>query len=415
MANLPRAAFAALLLAGVYAVALVIGAFTLAIMALPLVGYVTLHNSFAGSLFISLAITVTIPGVTAVSQGVRAIRQIGEPWESVPLPEAGTEPLRREIARIARQTHTTAPLDLRLTPAANAGVREQARWLGLRGGTRTLYIGLPFLVGLSAGQLRAVLGHEMGHYAGGHARASVLVHRGLVTLAVIRAGFRALRASRPAPGLRLLRPLALLTWAFLISYATVGYAAFTGYEFVYQRLCFAMRRGQEYEADGYAEHIVGTAELGATLRRTGAIGRAWQDFQARFLAPMHAAGCTPDDVFDAFARMLAADDYQEVLKSFEEEQVRKKTEPSDTHPCLADRLARLRDGDPVPPPWAGGAPGRRPAAALIPVLPDRPWSATLSDTVKPHGAIASLPWDDCVRRVAQGRSLVLASDLLAAL
>jgi Zn-dependent protease with chaperone function/LysM repeat protein len=415
MANLPRTVFAALLLAGVYAVALVVGVLTLAITALPLVGYLALHNSVAGSLLMSLAIAVTIPGVTAISQGVLALRQIGEPWESITLPEAGTEPLRKEIGRIAGETRTAAPLDLRLTPVANAGVRERTRWLGLRGGTRTLYIGLPFLVGLSVDQFKAVLGHEMGHYAGGHARASVLVHRGLVILAVTRAVFRALRESRPAPTPRLFRPLALVTWCCLVGYATVGYGAFTGYEFAYQRLCFAVRRSQEYEADGVAEHLVGTAELGATLRRTGAVGGAWHDFQARFLAPMHAAGCAPDDVFDAFGRMLAADEYQEALESFEEEQVKKKTMPSDTHPCLADRLARLRDSDPVPPPWAQGrAAGRRAATALIPVLPDRPWSEMLSDKAKPHGVLESLPWDECVGRVAEARSLALASELLAA-
>lgn len=174
MANLPRAAFAALLLAGVYAVALVVGALTLAIVGLPLVGYWAVHNSLAQVLFNSLALAVAVPGITAITQAVRLLRQIGEPWESITLPEAGTEPLRAEISRIAGETHTTAPLDLRLTPAANAGVWERTRWLGLRGGARTLYIGLPFLVGLSADQFTAVLGHEMGHYAGGHARASVL-------------------------------------------------------------------------------------------------------------------------------------------------------------------------------------------------------------------------------------------------
>jgi Zn-dependent protease with chaperone function len=61
-------------------------------------------------------------------------------------------------------------------------VTEQAWRAGRGGATRTLYLGLPLLVGLSADELRAVISHEMAHYAGGHARTSMLMHRGVVTL-----------------------------------------------------------------------------------------------------------------------------------------------------------------------------------------------------------------------------------------
>jgi len=423
--NVIRLVLAAVMLAGVYVVAAVVALFTLGFIALPFVLVAFMGNSPLLAPLNFLAVAVGLPGMLAIGRGLQVIRHIGDPWPSVELPEAGTEPLRLVIADIAARSGTAAPSDLRLAPVANAGVTERIRLLGPRGGVRTLYIGLPFLVGLSAGQLTAVLGHEMGHYAGGHARPSILVHRGMVTLAGIRAAFRLLSTAAPTTNQAVvIRPLAVVASWFLVGYATVGYGAFTAYEFAYQRLGFAMRRVQEYEADDCAQRIVGAEELAGALRRIEAVAAAWRDFQARFLGPLRRAGCVPDDVFEAFGAMLADAGYREVMQAGEREQGQRVTSPSDTHPCLTDRLARLveRAARQAPAeaggraaPLAGAVLGGRPATALIPVLADRPWSAELSDKTKPPGQLASLPWDACLRRIGQADAIARAGDLLRAI
>ena len=87
------------------------------------------------------------------------------------------------------------------------------------GATRTLYLGLPLLVGMSTDELRAVISHEMAHYAGGHARTSMLMHRGVVTLDAIRGALQLLIVTPPKRRSVNFRPLMMLSWWFLYGYA----------------------------------------------------------------------------------------------------------------------------------------------------------------------------------------------------
>lgn len=57
--------------------------------------------------------------------------------------------------------------------------------MGLRGGDRTMYIGAPLVLALPAGELFAVLGHELGHYSGRHTSFARVSVRGALALETI--------------------------------------------------------------------------------------------------------------------------------------------------------------------------------------------------------------------------------------
>ena len=83
------------------------------------------------------------------------------------------------IESLAREVGTRPPDEIRLAPDVNAGVMETSRWLGLRAGTRRMVVGVPLLLGLTRGQLVAVMTHELGHYSGRHTpRPGPPIHRG---------------------------------------------------------------------------------------------------------------------------------------------------------------------------------------------------------------------------------------------
>jgi Zn-dependent protease with chaperone function len=412
MANLPRTILALALLAGVYVSVLLVASIDLAFVVVPILADLLWHENFTLASLSALLASVTAPGLLALWYGLLVLRRVGEPWKSIQLPAQGVDPLREMITEVADTAHTDPPQDLRLTAIPNAGVTERSRLLSLRGGSRTLYLGLPLLAGLSVTELRAVLSHERGHYAGGHSRPGRLAHRGLVALVGLRAVMRLLLTSQPRRGFRVVRPLAVLIWLFLCAYAAVGYGLFTGYETVYRRLSFAMRRSQEFEADASAERVVGGEELAKALRRIHVLGAAWGDFQSRFLVPMQRAGCTPDDPFEEFGRMLADDAYQETLAAFEHEQGKRLTSLDATHPCLPDRLARMSAGTEgtVGVAWPVD---RRNATALLPKLLDEPWSAQLAATLRPPGGRQeALLWDDCLNRMGQVQAAAQADRLV---
>ena len=196
---------------------------------------------------------------------------------------------------------------------ANAAVSENTRILGFGHATRRLYLGLPILMGMSRSQLKAILSHEIGHYAGGHSRFGAVVHRGAISLAATCAVLRMLQAGDPEASSGAIRKV---VWAIQREYVALDYKIFSGYAWLYNRLFFYVRRAQEYEADRIAAQVVGGAELASALRRVYVLSAAWSDFRNRFLRPMRGVRCAPDDPFDAFGRMLTDPGYQAALREW---------------------------------------------------------------------------------------------------
>ena len=339
---------------------------------------------------------------------VTASRRTAEPWASVQIPAADAPELMALISEIAASSRAPVPAELRLVSQANAAVSENPRIFGFGRATRRLYLGLPILMGMSRPQLNAILSHEIGHYAGGHSRFGAVVHRGAISLAAICTVLRMLQTGDPqaSPG-----GIRKVIWAIQREYVALDYQIFSGYEWLYKRVFFFIRRAQEYEADRVAAGIAGGAEVAGALRRVYVLSAAWSDFQNRFLRPMRGLRCVPDDPFDAFGRMLTDSGYQAVLGEWAAAPPEQPAGPLDSHPCLADRLVRLSD---VADRGGVTQSDAEPATALLPMLPDRPWIPQLTEAMSGTAAVDSLPWDECVNRLGQARAAQSAGRLLRA-
>lgn len=170
-----RALRALVLLAGFY----LLGVFLLA--ALGGIDYAvvtTLHGPIVAKLLLA-SVVLTVP----IVRGMFMLRTPkGEPQPGVTVGEAQEPELWAVVRDIAQQVGTRAPDEIVLIDEVNAAVAEDAKLLGLRPGTRRLYLGLPLMTGLDEMQLRAVLAHEMGHYANFDTRLTPLIARGRAQL-----------------------------------------------------------------------------------------------------------------------------------------------------------------------------------------------------------------------------------------
>ena len=150
-----RAALSAVLLAGFYVVALAI---IVGMGALSWWAFQSDAEAAAAKLgFFTAAIAV---GVVVALWKVARARP--EPEVGPTLTPADAPALWEAVRELAAEAGTRAPDDIRLLPDVNAAVSEDTRLLGLVGGTRHLYLGVPLLQTLDVGQLRSVLAHELG-------------------------------------------------------------------------------------------------------------------------------------------------------------------------------------------------------------------------------------------------------------
>jgi hypothetical protein len=94
--------------------------------------------------------------------------------------------------------------------------------------------------------------------------------------------------------------------------------------------------------------------------------------------------------------MITDGAYEETVRAWEGDLAGQSTAPTDTHPCLADRLARLGSVGAAKRNQAGPQ-----AMNLLPALAERPWRAVLTDTLGSNGRLTAASWDECLRRIGQ--------------
>ena len=220
------------------------------------------------------------------------------------------------IDEVSAELGVSAPDDLRLVEDANAFVHQDTRLLGLVGGRRHMGIGLPLLHVLTVDQLRGVVGHELGHYAGGDTRVSALVHRAGTTVA---------RTSQHlGPQTRL------------------G-GLFAAYARLYQRVSLRVRRRQELRADAGSVRVVGRDAHVRALVEARAAAAAWDFFVSRYVVPLWQAGAAPQDLYVGYRRLLAEPSRQEQLDAVRAGATdAEPDDPYDSHPTLAARVEHVR-------------------------------------------------------------------------
>ncbi|GAA2370143.1 M48 family metallopeptidase [Streptomyces cuspidosporus] len=324
---------------------------------------------------------------------VRTARPAAPPEDTVWVSRRRAPALWAAVEELAVGVGTAPPDAIRLTTEVNASVTEDATFLGLMPGRRTLYLGLPLVVGLPPAELRAVLAHELGHFSRRHSRFGALAHRGTVGLA---AALEAIISAAAANNL-------------VRTYAGGPLLLLRGYTLLFRRLTRPVRRRQEIEADREAARVAGARTVADALRSAAALEVAWLEFVGGFLTPVRRAeGRVPDDPFRVFAHMVEAPELREPLAALRARATERPADRDDPHPDLATRLsclARLPDR----PPRAGADRFAEPL--------DVPsgYAVALGRTLHPGGrTAASVPWREWLRLLAEHRATRLLRPLAEA-
>ncbi|MEU8575358.1 M48 family metallopeptidase [Streptomyces asoensis] len=271
--------------------------------------------------------------------------------------------------QLADELNTEPPKTLRLADDANAYAVERGKLLGLVGGPRTLDLGLPLLLGLTRDELRGVLCHELGHYAGRHTRLAAVSHRGSLALERTVRHLEVMETDRTSvkPPVRLLLKVV------------------KAYRGVYLRQTFAVRRRQELEADAAAARTAGTRTFAQALRAVHRLAALWDEFSDS-RAPTHGPSAStaatagvgappglplPDGVFRDFADRIAEPPSGSPTDSGSASALDADSHDAlSSHPPLAVRLAAL-GADPATDDTGRPAPGTgQCAAGLLRDLPE---------------------------------------------
>jgi Zn-dependent protease with chaperone function len=264
------------------------------------------------------------------------------------------------VRELAAAAQTRPPDQIALVPMVNAAVQEHTKLLGLIGGRRRLYLGVPLLQALTVDQLRSVVAHELGHYSRRHTRLGEIAYRGRDS---IRAVLSQLQGRFSGWLLR-------------------QYAKF------YLAVSAAVSRRQELEADELSARMAGKRTAQESLRALPAIDAAWGFYEARYIKPGWSAGYAPlpEDFFRGFGELVSA--RRDQLAALQAAAPPAERSRYDTHPPIADRIAAIER---LPETLDRVAtPDPRPAWTLIPMF-DGIVAAVAASSLKPAGR-AAVPW-----------------------
>ncbi|MFJ8964340.1 M48 family metalloprotease [Lentzea sp. NPDC102401] len=300
-----RAALALVMLAGFFVLALGLT------VLLGVLAYVLFdRGDVEGGAFLT-ALTLIVGGPSLYAM-VRAFWARPRPT-GVPLTRATHPELWRHVDELAVLAGTRSPDDIRLVNEANAGVWE-------RHGTRYLELGLPFVAGMTIGELRSVVAHELGHYGGGHTQVSAVTFRAKLALGMVIGQGSYLSA-------------VLYAWARL-----------------YALVAASESRKHERFADEVSVAAAGAEATARSLLRGGPLGEAWSEYLRWYVSLAVLAGRTPP-LLEGFRAYL--DHPRRVHQLREIEPLMAAQEPSsifDSHPPIRERVATIRQLS----PFSGG-------------------------------------------------------------
>ena len=317
---------------------------------------------------------VIVTGVVAlgVLRGVFFLNRSGqEDIAGVPVDEHSQPELVALVRSVAEEMGTEPPSRVMLIPVVNAFVQETGGLLGLRRGERLMAIGLPLVEALTVDQVRSVIAHEFGHYAGGDTRLGGLAYRAGASIG------------------RTIEHVGEESWLGRL---------FDAYGRLYLRISLRVRRRQELTADAAAVRLAGRENHMTALRRVKVTAYAFDHFLGRYLAPLWERGCDAENAFDGYRALLADPSRQAELASLEEAVQEHTTSPFDSHPALAERLAHA--GELPEGPSAGHDP--RPARDLLAGADEveRQVSAVLTRDLTGVAMERRVQWDGAAKEYA---------------
>lgn len=223
--------------------------------------------------------------------------------------------LFEELSRVAGRVDERMPEEVYLDPTCNAWVTARGGFLGART-KRVMVLGLPLLAMITRSQLRAVLAHELGHYAGGDEKLAGWIYQ--TREAIVRAfhGSSFLGV--------------LLNWPFLL------------YGKLFLRITHAITRRQETAADAIAARAFGARAMEDGLRLVEGAGAVYASYLVTEVQPVLQAGRRPP-LLDGFRQFLQARPIADAVSHWVEERAAGgAADPYDTHPSIHERLSAIR-------------------------------------------------------------------------
>lgn len=365
-----RAVLSVILLAGFYVLAFVQCA---AGLGLSVWASVTVNNAIGAK----IGTAVFLATGWAVGYGTwKALRAGRAEPPGIALTPHNAPLLWRTVQELSAAVGTRAPDEILLVAEVNAAVGERTRLMGLIGGRRRLYVGLPLLQTFTVVQLRSVLAHELGHYSGQHTRFAAVSYRGRLALerTIVQ-----------------LSPGNLAGWVF------------RGYGRLFVRVQNAVSRRQELEADLASVRIAGRIPAAGALREVEVLAHAFGFYLGQVVGPGMSAGYLPEDVFGGFPQLLRARAEElSALRARLATEVR-PVDQWDTHPPLDARIAAI-----MAAPEPAGAVDHGPASRLVADLAAA--GRALQAVALPAGGTV-LPWDEFLT-AGQNADLQEQSDVL---
>jgi Zn-dependent protease with chaperone function len=202
----------------------------------------------------------------------------------------------------------------------NAGVVQVPRAGGVLGSRNFLVLGLPYLLGLTAAEFRAVMGHELGHLSRRHGRFGAFVYRVRQTWAQLLDAFEARRS----------------IWTGLIRRFFAWYAPY------FEAYTLPVARAHEFEADAAAAEVAGR-EVAASGLVSAILAGRWVEevyWPSVYRRADHQAS-PPATAFAPLAERIAeAPAHRNVDAAFRM-LMEDEPEVTDTHPTLKERLEHL--------------------------------------------------------------------------
>jgi Zn-dependent protease with chaperone function len=273
------------------------------------------------------------------------------------------------VRRVSQATGQAMPADIFLLPEVNAWVSNRGGIMGL-GSRRVMGIGLTLLQSVSIGQLRAIVAHEFGHYAGGDLRLGVWLYK-------TREAMR-----------RTIENLAQTGNGF--------HKPFLWYANFFMRISQSVSRAQELAADRIAARIGGVGNAMDALLAVHGAALAYNAYWQQELIPVLTNGYRPP-IAAGFSHFLGAQPVADaVSKQIKSELSRGVADPYDSHPPLNERIAALRTSDRTKSPQVDAR-----AVSLLRDVRRLEWELLQTLFADPQKAkeLKSVEWEETAPRV----------------
>ncbi len=223
-----------------------------------------------------------------------------------------------ELAAVAAQCNTRVPDAVYLADMRNAGVSEASKLFGLLSGKRTLVLGWTLVCASTVSELRAVLAHEFGHFVGGDTRLGAVVYavrqRAIAIVQSIQ------RAHQGIGGINMALPFLWYLEVFLFATRKLS-------------------RVQELLADKLSIAVAGRGPHVSELRKSRVASVTGTMFRLSEVEPLLRAGLIPQHIeraeLEYERNMLDPELEAAIARRF----FSVPTDPFDTHPALAERVA----------------------------------------------------------------------------